>query len=39
MRFELIEGSKDVKETCYFEFLKHSDKKKPCWNEKAYYLM
>lgn len=38
MRFELIKGIKELKGTCYFEFVKHSDKKKPCWNETAYYL-
>ena len=38
MRFELIKGTKTLKGTCYFEFVKHSDKKNTCWNENAFYL-
>ena len=38
MRFELIKGTGTLQGTCYFEFVKHSDKKKPCWNENAFYL-
>ena len=36
--FELKRGTAELKGTCYFEFVKNSDKKKPCWNEDAYYL-
>lgn len=36
--FELERGISNLKGTCYFEFVKNSDKKKPCWNEAAYYL-
>ncbi len=38
MRFELIKGTKSLQGTCYFEFVKHSNKNKPCWNENALYL-
>lgn len=36
--FELKKGTTDLKGTCYFEFVKNSDKSKTCWNENAYYL-
>jgi hypothetical protein len=36
--FELEKGTSKLEGTCYFEFVKDSDKKKECWNEEAYYL-
>lgn len=35
---ELQEGTSKLQGTCYFEFVKNSEKKKNCWNENAYYL-
>ena len=36
--FELKRGTTNLQGTCYFEFVKNSDKLKTCWNENAYYL-
>ena len=36
--FELKRGTANLQGTCYFEFVKDSDKEKFCWNENAYYL-
>ena len=36
--FELKRGTTNLEGTCYFEFVKNSDKLKTCWNKNAYYL-
>ncbi len=36
--FELKKGTANLKGTCYFEFVKNSEKLKTCWNQNAYYL-
>ena len=35
--FELKRGTANLQGTCYFEFVKNSDKKKTCWNEIVFY--
>ncbi len=36
--FELKKGTANLEGTCYFEFVKNSNKLKACLNEDAYYL-
>ena len=36
--FELKKGTANLQGTCYFEFVKNSEKLRNCWNQDAYYL-